>query len=60
VTDDRENWESPGLMIGVTPVGWFVLDKYAENTYGYKPHEVEHVTCESDAEQVTPNGALPR
>jgi hypothetical protein len=60
VTDDRKNWESPGLMIGVTPVGWFVLDKDTENAYGYTLHEVEHATCTSDAEQATPNGALPR
>lgn len=28
--------------------------------YVYQAHEVEHVTCESDAEQATPNGTLPR
>lgn len=26
--------------------------------YLYTPHEVEHVTCQSNAEQVSPNGAL--
>lgn len=28
--------------------------------YIYEPYEVEHVTCASHAEQVAPNGALPR
>jgi hypothetical protein len=55
-------YDSIGIYVGMPDEHWYVFDARngKREMYDYEPHEVEHVTCESDAEQATPNGTLPR
>jgi hypothetical protein len=47
-----------GMMCGKPGERWYVFDGYARQLHIYEPNEVEYVTCESDAEQATPNGSV--
>jgi len=53
----KGEWYNAGVVLFVGPVGWLLYDG-RRPAFFYEHDEVEHVTCESDAEQATPNGSL--
>lgn len=59
---DSQRWydQATGLEIGSLPPTeyWLVYDHKTGVGHYYVEHEVEHVTCESDAEQTTLDGSV--